>query len=547
MTEPAPAPDVTMPAPAAPFSMSLRVGIVDGVGGGPARFAGGLSTTLAQVRVSFERALNDANAHLGAARVPMKLEREALVVVVADREAWGEVAGAVGAEVREASPSRLLGGARDVTAPPPAEQLIVEQSDLVIVLRDESDSVASVRATASASEAQVHVVPILPDGVTPSEPELAPKPDDLMTEVQRLVFPLERGQPLIELGDFLREASATWLDRGLASIFALLWRIFVSKSASLEGGPSAAPRGRYEELVARTSRLADRYQAMYRGAFVCNYVMGAGAVTLALFEYVFSAHEPFTRGLAVAECLAIAIIMFVYRRGRERRWHERAVAYRALSEHLRMMPFLETLGLTVPSTRPPAHAPASAELATSWVIWYFRCIVRAAPPASVTTQPKTAMLQAADLDVRWLRPQAAYHEANARRMESAELRCARPAVVLFVFALAFGLLNLANKWLPLGLPHGLEPWFVFVAAGLPAWGGALHAIEVQGEFHLLAERSKAMTKRLENYAKEVEPKVDEATVNVTHLRDVARRAAGDMVTEVHDWHTVYMTHSIPAA
>ena len=162
----------------------------------------------------------------------------------------------------------------------------------------------------------------------------------------------------------------------------------------------------------------------------------------------------------------------------------------------------------------------------------------------------TARAQVVALRDDWFAAQIRYHEANRARMVEAIDRCERLAKGCFWTALICDFVHIALDVRGFHASPLLSGLFLLVAAGLPAWAGALFAIKVQGEFDRLAERSEAMAHRLRRHVTDIDRVLADgaatSTVDVRRVRAIAWSAAADMAMEVRDWHTLYIAHPIPA-
>ena len=207
----------------------------------------------------------------------------------------------------------------------------------------------------------------------------------------------------------------------------LAWRAFVrlltgaptlrpSAAAPLEEGP-ADPVAAHAE---RADGLARQYLHFYRGAFLVNFVLGATAVTMALWGLL--AHEESSHGPArsvapVVEIAALALIVVVFWRARAGRWHRKGVNYRVLAELFRQQRHLAPLGLTVPSIRPRAHVGGEADLSLAWMVAHARAVEREQGLRSGRFTPEAVRDAGERLRRGWLDEQAAYHDRLAHALE----------------------------------------------------------------------------------------------------------------------------------
>lgn len=219
--------------------------------------------------------------------------------------------------------------------------------------------------------------------------------------------------------------------------------------------------------------------------------------------------SPFQIGLlivlAIGKLVLVLKIFLSAHRANHDHWNDRVVDYRYLSERLRAMLYLPSVG----SWQPPAAAPAqyaSRVVRQSAVDWLADAIVRSISPGAWQTdahhticlQPEKALEKVKE---DWLRSQLGYHEGVALRMQRMDrwLRSLGEllnlaVLVIVAFDIAFLLLKIPH-W----LPHFLvvaTPYIVFVTAIIPAAVAAVNLIRLQSECERLAERSAVLVRLL---------------------------------------------------
>ena len=343
-----------------------------------------------------------------------------------------------------------------------------------------------------------------------------------------------------------------------------LWTRFESwfraGDMSLASDEGPAPFGHWRS---RSSGLNYHYSGLYRGTFVGNYMLAFLAVMLAALSLVLIgignaqlsagaldigagelAHGT-SKSLAAAHATPpwwlfpsllilgaskLASVWLIWRnthRANKSDWNDKAVDYRYLSERLRAMVYLPSVG----SFQPPAAAPpqyASRVVRQSAVDWLFGALVRSVSPAD----PKLGLARRVPADARipyptmqihlspikalenvqdrWLQGQANYHAATARRMarmhEWAEGwgRILNLGVIFLVGADIASVLAELSHALPNRLATILPmvtPWLVFLAAVLPAAVASLNGIRFQTECRRLADRSAVIRTIIEGHRK----------------------------------------------
>ena len=290
-------------------------------------------------------------------------------------------------------------------------------------------------------------------------------------------------------------------------------------------------------------KLADYYADAYRSAFVLSYPLAALAVIFALIPV--AAHgaflsASFQNGFVFGELGLILIVLFLFYRGRKRRWHDRWMDYRLLAELVRELRFLIPLGGGRPFPRQPVHLETYGHPARTWMFWHMRAIAREVGIPDVTIDDaylRECLIYLRDV----ISGQVHFHEENWRRSEKIEHRLHRGAMIL-LFATA---ICIAAHFLPGG--ESLKAWLIIGTAGFPAMGAALAGILNQGEFARLARRSRAMSERLERLADEIRAALtsfssaaDAARPTISDVSPLAIRAAEFMVDEVLDWRVVFL-------
>ena len=355
----------------------------------------------------------------------------------------------------------------------------------------------------------------------------------------------------------------------------------------------------YIDCRRRATDLNYHYSGLYRGAFVLNYGLAVLAVLLATLSLsllaVFGGHgappwlEPTLLGLGLAK---LGILYFILRntnRANDGNWNARAVDYRYLAERLRVLHYLPRLGSFQPPEAARPYQVRRAQHQTA-VDWLFEALLRAVSPAALARPTRfpshdgtgaldvkiLALAPRATLDLvcdPWLSEQLAYHERSAHTHEAMDHRAERAvtwlnAAVLGVVALDLLILALvlATPWLaagdrlPAGLSHdlhtighglhGATPWFLLLAAVLPAAVAALNGVRFQSEAARLGERSQTLAQALQGRRQEAQaladrmdraqapPADDPGAWSLDTLR-LGERVADDCVREVAEWTVLY--------
>lgn len=349
----------------------------------------------------------------------------------------------------------------------------------------------------------------------------------------------------------------------LGWIWKLFLRIVLIGTSLPKAAQQNVPNGHFHRFYGHFDGYANRLSGEYRGAFLVNYVLGVLAVYFALLGAAFRAHEPpvfmFVRkpeadfveqGLVCAELLAIGLIVWITRRLKKHRWHYRSVDFRYLGEQFRALCYLDALALSPPRPKLPAHH-LGHDVQKSWMEWLLRAVVRESRMTHrIFDRDKFENERARILG--WVHGQIQYHSRNAERLGVIDARLrwlANMSLLIIVVSCAVHIsLRIPIVLRILGVtPNSLVEWgLLAIAAGLPAFSAACHAIASQGEFERLAERSRAMNASLDLAAKELRDMKTRSGSTVGDLREVTRTIAELAVEEVVDWQILYPKPVPPA-
>jgi hypothetical protein len=345
--------------------------------------------------------------------------------------------------------------------------------------------------------------------------------------------------------------------------------------------------------------LAEYYGNLYRSAFLVNYFMGALAVLFGFLHFAVEEragrtsigqgvnrlallilrrvlrlesvrHLYWSVLLIAVEFALLLTIVWIYRRGRHRRWHERWIDYRLLAEYLRQLFFLIPLG---PGELSSPHIPkylSEGDPKNTWMYWHYQALRREAGMVSGEftseyLESVRAFLNGND----GIRGQIHYHEKNTERMEKLDTRFARLGQWLFgaaitAAAVAMGgayvasrisslhlfqgsFLQRAFEWIASSLEsEGMKIFIGMCATVLPAFGAALAGIRSQGEFERVKKRSKAMLQTLRRISRELEARRStEEGISYASLSLIVAEAGQLMVDELLDWRTVFKDRPLP--
>ena len=234
--------------------------------------------------------------------------------------------------------------------------------------------------------------------------------------------------------------------------------------------------------------------------------------------------------LPAIELLVVLAIIFNTQVGLSREWHRRWLDYRQLAERLRPMRSLKLLGIAAPD----APGSATYPVARRWIDWYAAGVWRAmACPDGAIGAGGAASLARAVSDHE-LTPQIRYHRGSAARMEQFDQRLDRVGTALFVLTILVSVASIVALVAAPAWAARMGNWFTFFSAGLPAVGGALFGIRVQGDFDGSAARSLATAEVLEQIAAELEAD----GTGLTRAADLVEQASRSMLADLGEWRLI---------
>ncbi len=318
--------------------------------------------------------------------------------------------------------------------------------------------------------------------------------------------------------------------------------------------------------ITPTDGLAIRYAELYRSAFVFNFMAAAFAVAFALFG--LSAELPYIHDrtdengrllikvlLVSGEIGLLTAIVAIWGRGASRNWHRRWLDYRRCAEWLRHLRVLSLVGArsSIPRPRRTPGARTEAERGerldqVDWVGWYVRAVGRLLPPPNRAVDAGYAEAVRTAVITVELRGQINYHHDNSRLMGLASRRLHRGGLVLFgtpaAIGISFILAYFAYLIWRLSLAYDARLYVTALTAALPAFGAALNAIRVQGDFETVAIRSEEMASRLAT----IRAAMMADPADFARLADRIQRAVAVMSAEQSEWRTLFGTRplSLPA-
>jgi hypothetical protein len=302
-----------------------------------------------------------------------------------------------------------------------------------------------------------------------------------------------------------------------------------------------------EHLLPRylwADQLATYLAHVYRSAYMTCYLLAALAVFFALVELIIpGGRDPsiwLKTALVIPELLCVTAIVWIYRHGKGRRWHQRWLEYRALAEMLRDTRFLAYFG-----EYGRIHTTQDADPASSaWLLWYLRATVRELGLPYAVLDGTFQRTHLGSVEEHVIAEQLAYHRRNAialARMDAGLLRLTSG------FFVATGLLAL--PWLVACVAHvagfpGLAAFLLakldaltFLAAFLPALGAALAGIRETGDFEGFADRSAKTVVALQDLRRDIP--VVRRTLSLDDTGGVLISLASILAEDRAAWQSIY--------
>lgn len=282
-----------------------------------------------------------------------------------------------------------------------------------------------------------------------------------------------------------------------------------------------------------SDRLANRYAQSYRSGHVFNFMLAATAALIGLSSLVL------LKGKMVLPVLEFAVVLAIIlntKVGRSRDWHRRWLDYRQLAERLRPMRSLKLLGVAAPD--PPGSA--TNPVARRWTDWYAAAVWRALACPGGAIDGDGAAALARSIAAHELAPQIGYHRRGAEKLDRFDGRLEWIATGLFALTIAGCITSLASAVFAPEWSARMGNWLTFFSAGLPAIGGALFGIRVQGDFQGSAARSLATAQTLQ----QIESELTGHKTRLNRAADLVEQAARAMFADLGEWRLINAQHDL---
>lgn len=293
--------------------------------------------------------------------------------------------------------------------------------------------------------------------------------------------------------------------------------------------------------LARADQLAIRYQQLYVIAATWLFYLAAAAVTVAVVQNLFFPH---LLSLVWLEIGCMVATLFLLGLSQQGAYHVKWLNDRLLAEHIRLSFFGALAGIrdTASEARRNSHLPFYRS-ADNWAFDVIDQLLDECPASAVTERGQGSYFPALKrflLDA-WILDQANWHRKNAHRKHAVGHRAHRLGLCLFVTTLIMAVVHLS------GFGHGshgedqhhapghtAEHYVALTIAALamvlPAWAGAVHAINMLLERERIAERSAQMSSVLFEIARRIE-----RTTTLEELQIEVRRARDVQLAENQEW------------
>ncbi|AEJ03241.1 hypothetical protein Nit79A3_3520 [Nitrosomonas sp. Is79A3] len=270
---------------------------------------------------------------------------------------------------------------------------------------------------------------------------------------------------------------------------------------------------RYYAAYLYADRLANYYSRSHRSTFVLIYLLGAAALTAAVFALAFKT-SPVTWPMLVLVLIELALLLTIsklYQQDRhDQKYHKHWLEYRHLSEVLRPMHYLSLLGRTYSIEQPPhdnSKISSRTEIDHStagrtWQSIYTHTINRWAGFSVCQLSQSYQKHIRTFLTTTWVDGQINYHRKNAAMMSVSAQTLEKWNHGLFtttILVVCFKLITVLIDLLHQQLVHQAIQTMIFpgeiayplalLVIVLPICATTTFAIRHHAEFDILAQRS----------------------------------------------------------
>lgn len=427
-----------------------------------------------------------------------------------DRVLEESAAGEILSEVREVSPERVAFGYDPVSI------AVTEHSSLVIIIGNESDVTISGNKSpyVLAKRYGRSVISIDPEtGRTRELPN-----DDRIFETFRYFDSYNRENISIKSFSGKKEKYTHSLKNDF----------------QLAGLNEEIIEPSYERLLphyVKARILGRRYRFFYFLKGVLISVLSAFAVFTITMQTLFFPDQPALVWLEVAEIGAIIVLMASSRIGN---FHIKWIDYNFLAERIRSAFFIGIICMTCGKKE---DLPPITPLRTpnDWMALAFETIVSSGQPAASCCRETEFEPLKKFFIAAWINRRLAHYEKEAENARFMYHTLAVSGEFLFTFTLILAVAHALGigDWERL-LNADLPLVMAFLTITLPAFGAAISAIRVQGEYHRNSDRYSHIVRHLTAIKTEMKyiSGMPELCALVKEVNEMTFR-------EVHDWKIIF--------
>jgi hypothetical protein len=339
---------------------------------------------------------------------------------------------------------------------------------------------------------------------------------------------------------------------GYAVAWAMIRTAFTSPPITPVSSPSATPSaaddavaivvGAVERERNRARELAAFYAGAHRSSFLAIALLAVGAVALASLPGGDAPRSRLSVVFALAELVLLVTMFGIYYANRTRRWQERSLDYRLLSERFRHATALLLVGTEWAGAATLPAQYSDYRPSKTWIDPYFsRSMVRIVERLESQLQGAVPWVRFDDDPLNanyvhacrgyiltgWLASQAQYHRETATRYQALDMLLETVQFTLLVFTIGLCVVHVVSH----------RPWLGFFASVLPALSAALASIAGQAEVVRLRDRSLSMQRAIERTLGGLSQ--NGAAPSSASLRRAVEAAAHDLLEEAAEWRVLF--------
>jgi hypothetical protein len=281
-------------------------------------------------------------------------------------------------------------------------------------------------------------------------------------------------------------------------------------------------------MTNQLDRLAARYGRLYRSSSTSGYFL---AIVVSLLSGIIGILFPSLSGATLSVQGAVGAVIFADRWiGERKRWQEKWLTYRCMSERLKTLRFLHIFGL---SSHFAQRGLQSTDLTS--VEWFVRRVSRGMglPKGIISSAVvESGFDQVREIEIEG---QIAYHRAACHQLGVLERRLSWAASASILGMIALVLAPSLAAWM--GATQYRAPIQAFASillAMLPAALAAFSGIRADADLVRLTERSAWSAAYLSKLKRAMEGQA----ASFDKYEEFAKKAASFMAAELLEWHMV---------